>query len=148
MKDYGIYEFTEVSSDVLMYQFVSLGPKGMIKKVVNFERTYDNHIFNLAFGNVNEDGSIDDLSRNDNGDRNKILATVIAIITQFTSLRPDSYIFIFGSTPARTRLYRMAISLNYEVLTKTFYIWGLIKTRGSELFDGTQQYDGFLIKRK
>lgn len=148
MKDYGIYEFTEVSSDVLMYQFVSMGPKGMIKKVVNFERTYDNHIFNLAFGNVNEDGSIDDLSRNDNGDRNKILATVIAIITQFTSLRPDSYIFIFGSTPARTRLYRMAISLNYEVLTKTFYIYGLIKRRGSELFDGTQQYDGFLIKRK
>jgi len=34
--------------------------------------------YNLSFGNINDDGSVDDLTTNDNQDRNKILATVAA----------------------------------------------------------------------
>lgn len=39
--------------------------------------------YNLAFGNTLEDGSLDDLVKNDNRDRNKILATVIFTVNLF-----------------------------------------------------------------
>ena len=34
-------------------------------------------VYNLAFGGIDENGETDDYSASDNGDRNKILATVL-----------------------------------------------------------------------
>ena len=71
--------------DKLEFQFESEGPKGKIIKMVQFAQTQNKDIFNLAFGNLNDDGSIDDEATNDNKDRNKILATVAATVYKFTA---------------------------------------------------------------
>ena len=148
MSHYGKYTFTESSLGVTVYDFVSIGPKGHIKKVVQFNETGEQGIYFLAFGNITDDGLLDDFTRNDNNDRNKILATVAAIVNDFTSRFPDCSIFFSGSTEGRTRLYRMAIALNYQALSKTFKIWGLKDEGDFEIFVLNQHYHGFLIKRQ
>jgi nanoRNase/pAp phosphatase (c-di-AMP/oligoRNAs hydrolase) len=115
--------------------------------VVQFQHA-DERVYHLVFGNPTEDGNIDDLATSNNGDRNKIIATVASIIIKFTEKHPGYYIFFAGSTSARTRLYRIAISVNYEEIIKTFKVWGLNKDSGLELFDPTRPYEAFLIRAK
>jgi hypothetical protein len=123
MNRYEGYDYTDSSSNSMIYEFTSIGPKGNIKKIVQFSHTQEKDIYNLAFGNITTDGSIDDFTTNNNKDRDKILATIAAIVFDFTSCFPKCYIFFVGSTKERTRLYRMAIVLNLEELNKTFIIW-------------------------
>ena len=148
MNKYEVYDFPEVSSNVLIYEFTSFGPQGIIKKIVEFEETADRNIYNLAFGNLKEDGTIDDLITSNNDDRNKVITTVAYIVIKFTECRPDCYILFTGSTKARTRLYRIAITLNYQDLSKTLNIWGLHEEVGWEPFNSNSPYTSFLIKYK
>jgi hypothetical protein len=148
MSRYEGYSFTDSSSDATVYEFTSIGPNGYIKKIVQFNQTHEKDVYNLAFGNITIDGSIDDYTTNNNKDRDKILATIAAIVYDFTSRVTDCYIFFVGSTIERTRLYRMAISLNMEELNKTFIIWGLNETGKFEPFLLNKSYEGFLIKRQ
>ncbi|HWB92105.1 MAG TPA: hypothetical protein VG605_09640 [Puia sp.] len=95
------------------YSFESIGPKGRIKKMVQYHRIqgYPPHVFNLSFGDWDEaENRIDDEIVTDNHDRDKILATVAATVILFTSDFPYAVIYIEGSTPARTRLYQMGIA--------------------------------------
>ena|SRR5690606_32874179 len=106
-------------------------------------------VYNLAFGDVDENGEVDDYKVSDNGDRNKILATVVAAVSKYTERYPNRYVYFQGSTLERTRLYRMAISINLEELSKSFDIY-------CQTQDGTQfvhfsrnmPTNGFLVKRK
>lgn len=148
MNRYEGYNYTDSSSNRTVYEFISSGPNGDIKKIVQFNLIRERNVFNLAFGNITIDGSIDDHTTNNNKDRDKILATIAAIVYDFTSRIPDCYIFFVGSTNDRTRLYRMAISINHEELAKTFIIWGLIENGELEPFRKNQNYQGFLIKRQ
>jgi hypothetical protein len=77
---YERYVDLTVTEDFMEYEFTSTGPKGNIVKIVQFSQTEREGLINLAFGNKLEDGSIDDLARDHNGDRNKILATVVAVL--------------------------------------------------------------------
>jgi hypothetical protein len=87
------------------FEFFSEGKNGKIRKVVVFQKIADG-IFNLAFGDkIEETGTLDDKNVSDNGDTEKVLATVVLTIFMFTDKYPDAYIFATGSTPARTRLY-------------------------------------------
>ena len=148
---YDKYDNVIASSDKLEFQFESEGPKGRIKKVVQFVQTSNNDIYNLAFGNLNKDGSIDDETTNDNKDRNKILATVAATVYEFTAEYPDKIIFFCGTTAERTRLYRIALSVNLEELKKDFHIYGVLKGIGSferVSFRNGVDYFGFMVTRK
>jgi hypothetical protein len=69
---------------------------------------------------------VDDLTVSDNGDRNKVLATVVKIVDAYMTQFPDRWIAFKGSTESRTRLYRMAIGLNLEELSVKFSIFGLV----------------------
>ena len=145
------YQNVISSTDKLEYQFESIGPKGKIKMIVQYSQTDNPEIYNLAFGTAKYDGNLDDVTTNDNKDRNKILATVAATVYEFTSQYPDKSVFFCGSTKERTRLYRMAISLNLEELTKSFKIYGILKgidTFETLVFKNGTDYFGFLIKRK
>lgn len=138
------------SSDVMEYQFDSVGPKGTIIKVVQFARTSNPDIFNLAFGNL-QDGRLDEDCIVDNKDRNKILATVAATVYEFTATYPEKYIFFVGTTPQRSRLYRMAISINWTKLSADFDIYGVVFIPfgvDKEPFVAGKDYIGFLVKRK
>jgi hypothetical protein len=145
------YENIIASSDKLEFQFTSEGPKGKIIKVIQFTQTQNENIYNLAFGNLRKDGSIDDETTNDNKDRNKILATVAASVYEFSSIYPDKFIFFCGTTTERTRLYRMALTVNLEYLKKDFRIYGVLKGIDSferVVFRKGVDYFGFMVKRK
>jgi hypothetical protein len=148
---YEKYDSVSATKDFLEYEFTSVGPKGDIPKIVQFSPTGSSGIFNLAFGNKKEDGSLDDFEKNDNKDRNKILATVVSTIYLFQEAYPTSWIFFSGSTPERTRLYRMAITINLDVLSDDFEIFGLLKDMGSFVkvpFENGIDYFGFLVRKK
>ena len=63
------------------YTFVSKG-KMRIEKSVVFAPTPVKNIFNLGFGDLLNDGTIDDTANSNNGDLIKVLATVIQIFYQ------------------------------------------------------------------
>jgi len=102
----------KTSDDYQMYRFFSEGPRGRISKGVIYS-LIEGNLFNLGFGNWNEKlQELDDTSRSNNGDRDKVLATVAFTALDFTSKFPDARIFAVGSTSARTRLYQMGIADN------------------------------------
>ena len=93
-----------------------------------------NTIMFLAFGDVDGNDDIDDHRVSDNGDRNKILATVVYVIDLYTIKYPGRWIFFKGSTKERTRLYRMAISINLEELSEKFEIYAITLRRHSSIY--------------
>jgi hypothetical protein len=140
-----------VTNDYLEFEFTSIGPKGPIRKLIQFTEAPDISTFNLAFGNKLDDGSIDDLARDNNKDRNKILATIVTVLKLFFEKYPDKCVFFTGSSPERTRLYRMAITLNFEELSADFEIVGTLtdkNTSNSAPFEKGINYFGFIVRSK
>jgi hypothetical protein len=140
-----------VTNDYLEYEFNSVGPKGSIRKLIQFTETPDELLVNLAFGNKKADGSIDDLARDNNKDRNKILATVVTVLKFFFEKYPYKCVFFTGSSPERTRLYRMAITLNLEELSTDFEIVGTLTNEDiheNAPFKKGINYFGFLVRAK
>ncbi len=59
-----------------IFQFVSEGPKGAVKKLIQFQNTDDPNLYNLAFGDKLSETEIDDLAITNNGDSEKVLGSV------------------------------------------------------------------------
>ncbi|MDR3696417.1 DUF6934 family protein [Mucilaginibacter sp.] len=113
----------KAEDSLMVFDFVSDGPKGRIPKIVKFSETNLKDLYNLAFGDKDiETGEINDLSISNNGDSEKILATVVAAVYAFTDYYPDSFVYATGSTKSRTRLYRMGITKYLKEITKDFYV--------------------------
>ena len=130
------------------FEFISEGPKGRISKLVLFTQANLKDFHILSFGDKDKfTGEIDDTAISNNGDSEKVLATVVATIYAFTDKYPDAYIYATGSTKARTRLYRMGISKYLSEGKKDFEIYGELKD-GWDNFKKGIDYDGFLVKRK
>lgn len=130
-----------------MYEFYSEGPRGRIKKVVLYTEIGKN-LFNLGFGDWNEERQeLDDSSRSNNNDRDKVLATVAFTTLDFIGKHPNANIFVEGSTSARTRLYQMGISYNFLEINDTFEIKGFVK-EDWEVFQNGRNYEAFLIIKK
>lgn len=144
---YDVYEVVEVTEDFNVFDFVSVGSKGVIYKRVAFIKTELENVYNLAFGDLGEDGKINDLSISNNGDRNKILATIAEIIDDYTQKFPDRWIALIGSTDERTRLYRIAIGLNLKELSEKYEIYGYVYERLIP-FSKDMKISAFFIKRK
>jgi hypothetical protein len=143
------YDLTS-SQDRLSYEFFSDGPKGEIKKVVQFTRLKKpgGQIYNLGFGDYNEEtGEVDDLTVSNNDDRHLILQTVASTIPCFFEKYPDARVTFNGSTEARTRLYVMEISKRLGDLDKAFDIHGL-KEHGWESFRSNGRYKAILVTRR
>jgi len=129
------------------YEFISEGRNGSIRKTVVYAQIRSG-IFNLSFGDWNaEIDKMDDSITSNNGDRDKVLATVAATAIEFTNNYPGALIYTEGSSPARTRLYQMAIAKNLEEISENFEIEGYIN-RAWELFQKGRNYEAFLVKRK
>jgi len=84
----------------------------------------------MGFGDLMQDGSIDDTSNSNNGDIVKVLATVIHILKEFTHVHPHIKIVFTGTTKERTLLYKRILKSNLAEFSKTFAISGLIKKGG------------------
>jgi hypothetical protein len=147
---YEVYEDLKRSSNEFEYRFTSVGPKGKIPVVIQFNQLDNPHEFNLAFGVMVENDNIDDNSRINNGDRDKILASVIAAIDSFTAEHPDNVVYFKGSTESRTRLYQIAITLNLDELVEHFDIFGGLFDSYFywEKFTKSRRYTAFAVRRK
>jgi hypothetical protein len=135
------------SDDYRMYEFHSEGSRGRIKKVVLYEKIGMN-LFNLSFGDWNEEfQKIDDSSRSNNGDRDKVLATVAFTALDFTDKFPNARIVAEGSSSSRTRLYQMGITHNLLEINKNFEVEGFTDDLWIP-FQRGKNYEAFLIQRK
>ena len=133
---------------MLYYEFVSEGPKGKIKKIVEYSSTSEENVYNLAFGDYDKetDGINDNLITN-NGDSQKVLATVASTVYAFTGRYPNAWVHATGSTNVRTRLYRMGITNNLTEIAEDFIVFGLRNDKWEEFLAG-EDYEAFLVKRK
>jgi hypothetical protein len=147
--NYEAYSDIREGRDLRTFKFVSIGKKGAIPKCIFFEPTAIPYVYNLAFGNLLDNGGIDDTSVSDNGDRNKILATLAKVIFQYTFKYPERKIYFRGSSKERTRLYRMAVGINLEELSKSFEIYAEVEDEEEFVpFCKDMEINAFLIKRK
>ena len=134
--------------DLLLFEFESEGPKGKIKKIVEFSQTSVKEVYNLAFGDLDAATSqINDKIITNNGDSLKVLATVASTVYAFTSKYPNAYVFATGSTSVRTRLYRMGLTNNLVEISADFKVFGLKNDTWEEFVVG-EDYEAFMIKRK
>jgi len=132
------------------YEFYSEGPKGNIKKVVEYYRFPElgAEVFNLAFGDWDEDNHhINDFSTSNNADRDKVLATVAATVIEFMKEHPYAVLIATGSTLSRTRLYQMGIARVWDEINQFFEIQGYINDTWQPFKQGVN-YNAFLLKRR
>lgn len=139
----------ESNHDFSVIDFISIGKHGSISKRITFTTTELENVYNLAFGDVDENGDIDDCRVSNNGDRNKILATVFKVVEDYTIRYPERWIYFKGSTKERTRLYRIAVGLNLEELSRIFEIYAFTDEQEElKLFTKNMEISSFVIKRK
>ena len=132
-----------------IFSFISEGEKGNIEKIVIFEETDKDGIFNLVL--VDKDpitGVLDDEIVTNNGDTEKVLARVISIIYLFTEKNPAAYVYVEGSSYSRNRLYRRSVTKFLKEALEDFTIWGILPNKNIEYFSPNIDYIGFLVQRK
>jgi hypothetical protein len=136
-------------SDLINFRFESVGQKGVIQKLVIFQKIDENQdIYNLAFGDLDEKtNEIDDEIITNNGDSEKVLFTVASTIYIFTYKYPNARIVLEGSSKSRTRLYQIGISKFLDEIEEDFVVFGLIE-KDWFLFEKNQKYEAFLIQKK
>jgi hypothetical protein len=138
----------ESSSTYLRFEFYSKGPKGKIKKQVEFEQfELDSVFYNIGFGDVDEYGNINDLAITDNNDGQKVLATVVLSIFKFFEKYPNASVFATGSSKSRTRLYRIGITNNWTEIEKNYEVYGFLNSYWSP-FEKGKDYEAFIIRAK
>jgi len=142
-------KYTLIAEDSFMvYEFTSSGPKGIIPKIVKFSETNFQGLYNVAFGDKDlSTGGLNDLAISNNGDSEKVLATVVEAVYSFTDQFPGSFVYATGSNKARTRLYRMGITKYLKEIAKDFEVFGL-RNHEWEIFEKGIEYEAFLAKRK
>jgi len=136
------------SENLMTFEFNSIGPKGNIVKLIQYSETNLKGVYNLAFGDKDlQTGQIDDNVISNNGDSEKVLATVVASVYAFTDQHPEAYVYATGSTLARTRLYRMGISKYLDEVIEDFDIFGEFDGDWNS-YEREVDYMSFLVKRK
>ena len=137
----------KTNNSFLDYEFISIGPKGSIKKIIRFTQI-NSSVYNIGFGDLDEEtGEISDITVTNNNDSRKVLATVAAAIHDFTIQYAGAWIIAKGSTLSRTRLYRIGITNHLKEIIADFEVYGMIDAQW-ELFELRRDYQAFLIRRK
>lgn len=145
---YDTYQL-EISDSIMVFEFVSKGPKGFIRKRVHYQETNEEGTYNLALGDVNnETNKIDFKVITDNKDAEKVLATVAKTVFIFINNFPEARIYAKGSNSARTRLYRIGIANNLEEISEQFDVYGLLEDIGWVVFEKNINYLAFRLKLK
>ena len=145
---YPRYDYS-AENELSIFEFDSIGNKGKITKIVQYTEMSVKGYFNLGFGDLDiATREINDGVVTNNGDGQKVLATVVSTVYAFTGKNPEAYIYATGSSESRTRLYRMGITNNLEELKKDFYVFGLRNDQVFERFIIGEDYLGFLVTRK
>ncbi|MEN9333241.1 MAG: hypothetical protein RLY35_421 [Bacteroidota bacterium] len=138
----------DADEELFTFEFESHGPKGRIRKIVQYTKTNWKDIYNLGFGDKDENtGEISDFSISNNLDSNRVLATVASSVSAFTLKYPHLWVYATGSSESRTRLYQMGISRHLDEIQLEFEVFGLRKNQWIP-FSRNINYQAFIIKRK
>lgn len=145
------YEYL-ADEDYKSFMFLSQGPRGEIKKVINYRPLVmlpdGLPVINLGFGDWDEArNDIDDSAASNNNDRDKILATVASTVLTFTQVHGKVLVYAEGSTPAKTRLYQMGINAHFSEVEALFEVYGQLKGKWVK-FERGVNYEAFLVVRK
>jgi hypothetical protein len=136
----------ESSSDRLLYEFESNSDYKIIKKaVVYLPIKQDPNLYELIFGDLQDDGTIDVQTVSNNQDIFLILNTVIKTLYHFFELYPSKTVIFTGSSASRNRLYRAVIS---KLISEKFAIFGITFDDEIELFVPNKNYFAFQIRLK
>lgn len=131
------------------FEFISIGNKGSIVKVIKYTKINDDPlVFNLGFGDKNLTyETIDDRAVTNNGDTDRVLATVAFTIYAFYKEYPDAYVYLSGSTTSRTRLYQININKFYAYISRDFIIYGELEQGFERLKKGVNYQGSFILKK-
>jgi hypothetical protein len=145
------YDF-QANETFVSFAFNSIGPKGVIKKVVNYQlltlQFRGLPVVNLAFGDWNEEKQkVDDSTISNNNDREKVLATVASTLLVYMEKYGRRAVFARGITPAKTRLYQMGINAQRIETEKLFEVYGLFRAAWVP-FEPGHNFDAFLVIKK
>lgn len=145
------YEF-EANDTFDSFSFESRGKNGIIKKKVNyriFSRLPNGEpVYNLGFGDWTEETELlDDTSISNNGDRDKVLATVASTLLSFYEKNGNIPVYAEGTTPAKTRLYQMGINANLTEIQTVFTVYGFYDGKWVQ-FEPGWNYKAFLVIKK
>lgn len=139
---------TNPDEDLHSFSFISEGKNGKVEKVIRYEKITDD-VFNLGFGDKDPiTGKINDKVVTNNGDTEKVLATVVSTVFTFTERNPNAYIYAIGSNHVRNRLYRRGITKYLSEALDTFAIYGMLPNQEFEIFNPNTDYVGFLLHLK
>ena len=94
-----------------------------------------------------ETGEVDDTIISNNGDSEKVLATVVTTLYAFIDLPKEALVYVTGSTKSRTRLYRMGITKYINEIVEDFEVYGEFEN-GWENFRKDVEYGAFIVKLK
>ena len=140
------YSFRQTNQDTVRYEFESVSKKKVVRKIVEYTLIdKDLSLYNLALLDAFEN-SFSDTSISNNDDMPKVLATVFQTILHFFEANPSAVIVFEGSTPSRTRLYRIAIARSKYEIEHKFRILGLINGEFED-FVNNRDYKAFLLKQ-
>ena len=144
--DQPYYPF-ETFDNAIRFRFTSISSEKKVEKIIRFSETQFDGIYNLALLDVLDDGSESDMAQTKNKDMEKVLATVFRTMQIFFQNHPDCGIAFSGSTPERTRLYRIAITRELERASNLLDIIG-IKDGALYQFEPNMAFDAFLFTLK
>ena len=139
----------ESSNDGFNYFFDSVSESQIIKKAVAYIPTKSNpELYQMIFGNLLPDGEIDVFAVSNNDDMPLIITTIVGTLMKFFEKYPKKKVYFTGSTTARTRLYRAAISKFLKTTELYYQVFGILDDGSIEIFNPTNQYFAFLIIQK
>lgn len=141
------YDEIKTAKDFSTFRFRSVGKREIVKIVV-FQETDVEDIYNLALGDWVDNKGFSDSEVSDNGDIRKVLTTVVNIVQVYTKRFPERAVFIKGNTDLRTKAYQRIIRMYYEVFKSDFDMWGYNEVYEKQEFNDKNDYAAFLIKRK
>jgi hypothetical protein len=138
----------EIESEIgsTYFEFVSKGTQGNMVKVVKYVKLFEHQdLYNLGFGDKNTlTGELDDKVITNNGDADKVLATVASTLIEFFEEFPNAIVYSTGSSPSRTRLYQINIAKYLEAIQEEFEVYGELD-EDLERFKKGVNYSGFYI---
>lgn len=141
--DHPFYHFETIGADAKRFEFISQGLRPVRKRVL-YSETGIPDFYNLALADLDDNGQADYESVSNNGDMEQVLATVAQTLLTFFADHPTANVAFTGSTPARTRLYQVALAREIRAASTNFIIFGLHGTV-LEPFKLNRTYDGFVV---
>lgn len=136
---------TQYSAKFKAYTFQSIGPKGIINKIVIFEEI-KNNTYNVALCDFIDGKFVDDKATN-NQDTIKVLSTVMQTIYDFLNLHPEAKIEVESRDKKRLRVYNRIAQRRYSELVLLLDLRGIVNKK-EEIYNPRKVYDIIILQKK